>query len=276
MRFKDAGRAYDLLNDPEQRRKFDAGEIDAAGAEQAPRGYYRDEARRPENPYAQSNSASGGDPFGQGFDADYFFANFARSRTSGQGDNYSRAAPGDWPGQDTQYRLAVPFLDAVRGAKTRITMPDGKTLAVSIPEGARDGQTLRLRGKGEPGFGAGPPGDAFIVLDVTPNPDFQREGDDIVVSLPISIDEAILGGKVPVNTVKGTANVTVSAGASSGQVLRLKGRGVKARKPRGLTSMTSHNRWVGKLLRCSSMNLNLMAFGSRRTALPFLGSPSPP
>lgn len=233
MRFKDAGRAHDLLKDPEQRRRFDAGEIDATGAEQAPRGYYRDEARRPENPYAQTGSASGGNPFGQGFDADDFFANFARGRTSGQGDYFNRAASGDRPGQDTQYRLAVPFLDAARGAKTRITMPDGKALEVSIPEGARDGQTLRLRGKGEPGFGAGPPGDAFIVLDVTPNADFQREGDDILVTLPISIDEAILGGKVPVNTVTGKVNVTVPAGASSGQVLRLKGRGVKGRSGKG-------------------------------------------
>lgn len=232
-RFKDAGGAYDLLKDPEQRRRFDAGEIDASGAEQAPRGYYREEARRPDNPYTQSRSASGGDPFEQGFDPDDFFANFARSRASGQEDGFNRAASGDRPGHDTRYRLAVPFLDAARGAKTRITMPDGKGLEVSVPEGARDGQTLRLRGKGEPGFGAGPPGDAFIVLDVMPDADFQREGDDIVVSLPISIDEAILGGKVPVNTVTGAVNVTVPAGASSGQVLRLKGRGVKGRSGKG-------------------------------------------
>ena len=232
-RFKDAGRAHDLLKDPEQRRRFDAGEIDATGGEQAPRGYYRDEARRPENPYTQNRAASGSDPFRQGFDADDFFANFVRSRGQGQGDNFGRAAPRDRPGQDAQYRLAVPFLDAARGTKTQITMPDGKSLNVSIPEGARDGQTLRLRGKGEPGFGAGPPGDAFIVLDVSTNPDFQRDGDDIVVSLSISIDEAILGGKVPVDTVTGAVNVTVPAGASSGQVLRLKGRGVKGRSGKG-------------------------------------------
>jgi DnaJ-class molecular chaperone len=232
-RFKDAGRAHDLLKDPEQRRRFDAGEIDATGGEQAPRGYYRDEARRPKNPYTQNRAASGSDPFGQGFDADDFFANFVRSRGQGQGDNFGRAAPRDRPGQDAQYRLTVPFLDAARGTKTQITMPDGKSLNVSIPEGARDGQTLRLRGKGEPGFGAGPPGDAFIVLDVSTNPDFQRDGDDIVVSLSISIDEAILGGKVPVDTVTGAVNVKVPAGASSGQVLRLKGRGVKGRSGKG-------------------------------------------
>lgn len=228
--FKDAGRAYDLLKDPEQRRRFDAGEIDAAGAEQAPRGYYRDEARRPENPYTQSRPASGGDPFGEGFDADDFFANFARSRG---GSGTSGRAPVDMPGQDRQYRLGVPFLDAVLGTKTRIALPDGNALEVTTPEGARDGQTLRLRGKGELGFGSGLPGDAFITLDVTPNPDFERDGDDIVITLPITIDEAILGGKVPVSTVTGQVNVTVPPGASSGQVLRLKGRGVKGRSGKG-------------------------------------------
>lgn len=232
-RFKAAGRAHDLLKDPEQRRRFDAGEIDATGAEQAPRGYYRDDARRPENPYTQRRPAAGGDPFGDGFDADDFFAQFARSRGAGFGGDPRRGAPGDIPGQDAQYRLAVPFLDAARGAKTRITLPDGNALEVTIPEGARDGQTLRLRGKGGAGYGAGRPGDAFITLDVTPDPDFERDGDDIVVTLPISIDEAILGGKVPVNTIAGAVNVSVPAGASSGQVLRLKGRGVKGRSGKG-------------------------------------------
>ena len=112
-------------------------------------------------------------------------------------------------------------------------MPDGNALEVKIPEGSRDGQTLRLRGKGEMGFGAGRPGDAFITLDVVPNPEFERHGDDIVVTIPISIDEAILGGKITVNRVTGAVKVTVPPGASSGQVLRLKGQGVKGRSGKG-------------------------------------------
>ena len=210
------------------RRRFDAGEIDASQAEQAPRGYYRDEARRPENAYTQGRSHPAGNPFAEGFDADDFFANFARSSARA-----GRAAPGDMHGHDAQYRLAVPFLDAARGTKTRITLPDGNALEVTIPEGARDGQTLRLRGKGEPGFGAGQPGDAYIVLEVLPDPAFERDGDDILTTLPISIDEAILGGKVPAATIKGTVNVTVPAGASSGQTLRLRGRGLKTRNGHG-------------------------------------------
>ena len=227
-RFKAAGEAYDLLKDPELRRRFDAGEIDVSGAEQPPRGYYRDEARRSENAYTQGRPRSEGNPFGEGFDADDFFTQFARG-----GTRSGRGAPGDMQGRDAQYRLAVPFLDVARGTKTRITLPDGNALEVAIPEGARDGQTLRLRGKGEPGFGAGQPGDAYIVLEVIPDPAFEREGDDILTAVPISIDEAILGGKVPVSTIKGTVNVTVPAGASSGQTLRLKGRGLKTRNGHG-------------------------------------------
>ncbi|MFP7572040.1 DnaJ C-terminal domain-containing protein [Marivita sp. S2033] len=231
-RFKAAGRAHDLLKDPEQRRRFDAGEIDATGAEQAPRGYYRQEARRPENPYTQRGAPPGGNPFGDGFDADDFFAQFARGRGGGAGGGFSGAA-GDFPGHDVQYRLAVPFLDAARGAKTRITLPDGSALEVTIPKGARDGQTLRLRGKGEPGYGAGPAGDAYITLDVSPHPDFERDGNDILSTVPISIDEAILGGKVRVETLSGAVNMSVPAGASSGQMLRLKGRGVETRSGKG-------------------------------------------
>ena len=233
-RFKNAGRAYDLLKDSDQRRRFDAGEIDATGAEQAPRGYYRDEASKPENPYTQGRSSADGDPFSEGFNADDFFANFARNRNRNRnGSGFGGREPADLPGHDRQYRLSVPFLDAVLGTKTRITLPDGNVLEVTIPQGSKNGQTLRLRGKGELGFGAGPPGDAFITLDVSPNPDFERDGEDIVVTLPISIDEAILGGKIPVNTVAGQVNVTVPPGASSGQILRLKGRGIKGRLGQG-------------------------------------------
>lgn len=231
-RFKDAGRAYDLLKDPEQRRRFDAGEIDATGAEQAPRSYYREEARSAQNPYAQSRgpgspSGSGSDPFGEGFDAEDFFAQFARSGGGFGGRN------ADIPGQDVQYRLEVPFLDAANGTKTRITLPDGNGLEVTIPQGARDGQMLRLRGKGQPGFGAGEPGDAYITLNVVPHPDFERDGDDVISTLAISIDEAILGGKVRADTISGAVNVNVPPGASSGQTLRLKGRGFKGRTGTG-------------------------------------------
>jgi len=229
-RFKAAAHAYDLLKDPEKRRRYDAGEIDESGAEQAPRGYYRQEARRPENPYTQSGAGFRGNSSEEAFDADDFFAHFARSRGgAGFGGGSRREQPMDIPGQDARYRLSVSFLDAALGAKTRITLPDGSDLEVSIPEGARDGQTLRLRGKGEAGYGNGHRGDALITLSVAPHPEFTPSDDDILSDLSISIDEAVLGGKVKVKTLSGAVNVTVPPGANSGQVLRLKGRGLKAK-----------------------------------------------
>jgi DnaJ-class molecular chaperone len=111
--------------------------------------------------------------------------------------------PRQMKGQDLRYQLPVDFLDAVNGAKRRVTMPDGKTLDIAIPAGTRSGQTLRLKGKGVPGVNGGPDGDALVEVQVGSHPVFEREGDDIVVELPISIDEAVLGGKVPVPTITG-------------------------------------------------------------------------
>ncbi|WP_425283598.1 J domain-containing protein [Methyloceanibacter stevinii] len=133
------------------------------------------------------------------------------------------------PGQDAQYHLDIPFLDAVNGTKTRITLPDGSTLDVTIPPGVNAGQVLRLKGKGHPGLGEGPPGDALVEVGVRPHPVFKREGNDIVVELPISLDEAVLGGKVEIPTIGGKVAMTVPAGANAGQTLRLKGRGVKGK-----------------------------------------------
>jgi DnaJ-class molecular chaperone len=136
-------------------------------------------------------------------------------------------------GQDAQYRLEVPFLDAVNGTKTRITLPDGGTLDVTIPPGVTDGQVLRLKGKGGPGLGEGEPGDALIEVGVAPHPVFKREGDDIVVEVPITFDEAVLGGKVEVPTIGGRVSVTVPPGSNTGQTLRLKGRGIKSKSGTG-------------------------------------------
>lgn len=125
-----------------------------------------------------------------------------------------------------RYTLVVPFLDAARGAETRITLPDGQSLAVKIPQGTEDGQTLRLRGKGATGMGGGAAGDALITVHVRPHPVFRREGDDILLTLPITIDEAVLGGKVTAPTIDGPVGLTIPSAASSGQVLRLRARGV--------------------------------------------------
>lgn len=221
-RFKAAAAAYDLLKDPEQRARFDKGEIDASGQERPQRQYYRDYAQAGDNPYRQGQpdfedlSDVFSDLFGQ--------QGFSRGA---RGGDRGGARSFDMRGQDQRFTLEVDFMTAARGGSTRITMPDGAVLEVRIPEGARDGQVIRLRGKGSPGMGEGPPGDALLSLVVADDPDWTRDGDDVETTLPISIDEAVLGGKVEAQTIDGPVMLTVPRGASSGQKLRLKGRGLR-------------------------------------------------
>ncbi len=219
-RFKAVSAAYDLLKDPDTRARFDAGEIDAQGAERPQRQYYRDYADAPDNVYQQRRG------FGQDTDPGDIFAEILRNRAAGAGGFDFGGTGRSAAGPDARYRLEVPFLDAVRGAETTITLPGGASLAVKIPRGTQDGQTLRLRGKGSPGFGGGPAGDALITVVVQDHPDFRREGDDILLTLPVSFDDAILGAKVTVPTIDGPVGLTIPPGASSGRVLRLRGRGV--------------------------------------------------
>ncbi len=218
-RFKAVSAAYDLLKDPKTRARFDAGEIDGAGAERPPRQYYRDFAGSDGQAYRP-----GGGGYGQGADPGDIFAEILRNRgrTSGGGFGGSGFKA---PGPDARYALEVSFLDAARGAETRITLPDGQNLSVKIPAGTEDGQTLRLRGKGGAGFGGGAAGDALITVSVQAHPVFTREGGDILLTLPITIDEAVLGGKVTAPTIDGPVGLTIPAGASSGRVPRLRGRG---------------------------------------------------
>lgn len=219
-KFKAIGAAYDLLKDPETRARYDAGEIDAKGAERPGRDYYRDYAGSTENAYQQ------GYGFGQDMDPADFFEEILRSRARGGGTDDFGGGGFRARGPDQRYTLEVPFLDAVRGSETRITMPDGKGLAVKIPQGTQNGQVLRLRGKGMPGYGGGPAGDALIEVIVQPHPVFRRKGDDILMTLPITLDEAVLGAKVTTPTIDGSVGLSVPPGASSGRVLRLRGRGV--------------------------------------------------
>lgn len=214
-RFKEVSLAYDILGDPEKRKKFDAGEIDASGAEQQQRQYYRDYAGQdPRYAYSFYEGNPEADDLG-----DIFSSFFGRRGRAG-----GRTIP--IPGQDVQYQLTVDFLDAVRGSKKRVTMPDGKSLDISIPAGIRDGQSLRLKGKGGPGMNGGPAGDAFVTLTVSPHTLFERDGDNIRIELPVSLDEAVLGAKVDVPTVEGSVALSIPAGSNNGSVLRLKGKGV--------------------------------------------------
>ena len=213
-KFKEVSAANDLLGDPDKRARFDRGEIDASGAERPRYRSYRDFA---EGAGASAYTSDAG--FSDFGDADDIFAELFRR--SGRGGTTFRMR-----GEDVHYRMDVDFLDAVNGGKHKITLPDGSALDVTIPRGTRDGQILRLRGKGRPGIGGGPPGDALIEIEVRPHPRFTRKGDDIHVELPISLKDAVLGGKIEVPTPTGNVSMTVPKWSNTGTVLRLKGKGV--------------------------------------------------
>lgn len=220
--FQSVAAAYDLLGDAEKRRRFDAGEIDSSGQERPERQYYHH--------YAGQDAGRRYDPGAGmgGFEdaSDLFSELFGRGARSGHGFGQEFQARG----QDLRYHLEVDFMDAARGAKRSVTMPDGKGIEISVPAGVQDGQTLRLRGKGGPGIGQGPAGDALITIGVRPHPVFQRDGANIELELPITFDEAVLGGKVEVPTIWGAVSMAIPKGASSGHRLRLKGKGIGAGK----------------------------------------------
>lgn len=214
--FKEVSGANDLLSDPEKRRRYDAGEIDASGAEKAPphARYYRDYAQEGGHPYGGQGAY--GD-FAQGDD---LFAELLR-RSAEQARRR--------PGADLHYELPIDFLDAVNGASKTITLPQGGTLNVTIPAGVEDGQTLRLRGKGAPSPGEGPPGDALVQIVVRPHRYFTREGADILLDLPVTVKEAALGAEVRTPTTTGSVMLKIPKRSNTGDVLRLRGKGVKTR-----------------------------------------------
>jgi DnaJ-class molecular chaperone len=226
-KFKKITAAYDILGDAEKRGRYDRGEIDASGQERPQQHYYREYAGGQDG--ARYRSTAGFEDIGAFSDLfGDLFGERGGMREGGRG-----GARFSMRGPDAQYRLEVDFLDAVNGTKTRITLPDGGTLDVAIPAGVTDGQVLRLKGKGGPGIGEGEPGDALIEISVRPHPVFKREGDDIIVEVPITFDEAVLGGKIEVPTIGGRVFATVPPGSNTGQTLRLKGRGIKTKSGTG-------------------------------------------
>jgi DnaJ-class molecular chaperone len=236
-KFAEATRAYDLLSDKAKRAQFDRGEIDAEG--------------NPANPFAGMGARGGfrrGGTYGAGPGAfrDSDFAGFSTEEIDlgelfeglfggGGGRARQQQPPPRWPfgkqppppppkrGADIHYRLAVPFVEAAAGRDQRITLADGKTINLKLPAGVEDGTMMRLKGKGHPGPGG--PGDGIVLVEIGPHPFFRRDGDNIRMDLPITLDEALRGAKVKCPTVDGPVMLTIKPGTSSGTVLRLAGKG---------------------------------------------------
>ncbi len=231
-RFSKVTQAYDLLSDKDKRARFDRGEIDADG--------------NPANPFAGMGGGFGGRGFGgaggqrqyrpedfQGFGneeidlGDIFDGLFGgggggRARSSGSPFG-RRGAPPPRKGADIAYRLKVPFVDAATRRDQRITLADGKTIDLKLPAAVEDGTQMRLKGKGEPGPGG--PGDGIVTIAVEPHAFFERDGNNVRLDLPLTLDEAVNGAKVKVPTVDGPVMLTIKPGVSSGTVMRLSGKG---------------------------------------------------
>jgi len=237
-RFGEITQAYDLLSDKDKRARYDRGEIDEEGNPKMPFGSGF-------GGYSTGGGAQGG-PGGAGFEnfqggfggadpadlSDLFeglFGAAQRGRQGGGGGFGGFRQRGRPPqkGTDVAYRLKVPFIDAVALKPQRITLSDGKTIDLKLPQGLEDGTKIRLSGKGEEGPAGR--GDAFVTVEIEPHRFFSRDGNNIRLTLPVTLKEAVLGAKVKVPTPEGNVMVTVPKGTSSGKVLRLKGRGFTAK-----------------------------------------------
>ncbi|MEO0462661.1 MAG: DnaJ C-terminal domain-containing protein [Pseudomonadota bacterium] len=250
-RFSDVTKAYDLLSDKNTRAQFDRGEIDGEG--------------NPLNPFAGMGGAGmggagargfgrgagygarpGGGPAGGpgagpqdfgGFSADdvdlgdLFEGLFGSGRRGGAGAQpnmkrgFGQRASAEPPrrGADIQYRLAVPFVDAAAGREQRITLADGKAIKLKLPGGVDDGTQMRLKGKGHTGPGGS--GDGIVLVEIGPHPFFRRDGDHVRMDLPITLDEAVRGGRVKCPTVDGPVMLTIKPGTHGGTIMRLAGKG---------------------------------------------------
>lgn len=213
-KFKRVSAAFDLLGDGDKRAQFDAGEIDAEGRETA---------------RAYSQGPFGGGPFNdqsggfrsaafEGVDLNDILGDMFGGRAGGRGGGFASR------GADVRARLEIDLEDAIAGGKKRLPFSDGRILDVTIPKGVAEGQTLRLKGQGGPGRAG--PGDALIEISIRSHPVYRREGDQLVMDLPISVPDAVLGGKIQADTPDGPVTLSVPKGSNSGAILRLKGRGL--------------------------------------------------
>ena len=229
-RFGKVTHAYDILTDKNKRAQYDRGEIDDEGNPRAPFGYGGGGGPQPGGGFRRGPNGAEFDMGAEGPDlSDLFEGLFGGSRKSGRGfGGFGRRSAPPQRGADVAYRLDVSFEDAAALKGQRVTLGSGKTLDIKLPPGVEDGTRIRLAGQGQPGPGGN--GDAIVTIAIRPHRFFRREGDNIRLDLPVSLDEAGLGAKVRVPTVDGAVMLSIPKGSSSGKVLRLKGKGFTARK----------------------------------------------
>jgi DnaJ-class molecular chaperone len=213
--------AFAILGEEEKRRQFDAGAIDANGE---PRQRFQRAGARPSAPDDYGFNDIFSDLFGRGGRGG---GNPGANAGGGFGTGFGEQFGGPAKGVDVRYTLEIEFLEAALGSKKRVTLPDGAQLDLQVPESVTDGRTLRLKGKGKPGARGAEAGDALVEIKVKLHARFRRDHDDLLLDVPISIDEAVLGGKIEVPTLTGRVQLTIPKGTNSGRAFRLKGKGFK-------------------------------------------------
>ncbi len=226
-KFQEISGAYDIVGDKDKRAKFDAGEIDAAGN---PKGFDpRQGGGFRGGPFGGGGNArdfhfswdNAGGETQEGFEAEDLFSSLFG------GGRGRRGARQPAKGEDFTVATTISFDEAVRGGTRRVMVPNGEQIDVKIPAGVKEGQQVRVKGRGGAGRNGGPPGDILIQIVVSPHPSMTRDGNDIRMDLPVTLKEAVLGGKVPVPTVTGTVSLSIPPNSNSGATLRLKGKGVQ-------------------------------------------------
>jgi DnaJ-class molecular chaperone len=236
-RFGQITAAYDLLSDKDKRARYDRGEIDEEGNPKMPfgggfGGYQPGGGGGPQSGAGFENFNFGGGGGADAADLSDLFEGLFGGATGGRPgggpfSGFGRRPRSAQKGADIAYRLKIPFEDAVALKPQRITLADGKTIDLKLPQGLEDGTRIRLAGKGEEGPGGR--GDAIVTIEIAPHRFYTREGTNIRLELPVTLKEAVLGAKVKVPTPDGPVMLSIPKGTTSGKVLRLKGRGFVAK-----------------------------------------------
>jgi DnaJ-class molecular chaperone len=236
-RFQEISGAYDILGDKDKRAQFDAGTI---GADGNPKGFDpRAGGFRQGNPFGGGFGSSGG-----GAGAREFHFSFDDSPSSGaagfedifadlMGGRRGRGPARAAKGEDFSAAVTVSFGEAATGGTRRVVLQNGEQIDVKIPPGVKDGQVVRVKGRGGAGRGGGPNGDILLSVSVAPHPWMTRDGNDIRMDLPVTLKEAVLGAKVPAPTLTGTVSLSVPPNSNTGTILRLKGKGIAAQDGAG-------------------------------------------